>query len=66
MKELIRELVAKADLSEAQAGKVAEVVKDFVGAKLPESLRGPVLGALTGENVDSGADLLKGALGKLF
>ncbi len=66
MKELIGELMAKADLSEAQAKKVAEVLKDFVGAKMPESLRGPVLGALTGENVDSAADAIKGALGKLF
>ena len=66
MKELIGELMAKADLSEAQANKVAEVVKDFVGAKLPDSLRGPVLGALTGQNVDTAADAIKGALGKLF
>jgi hypothetical protein len=66
MKELIQTLVAKADLDEAQAAKVAEVVKDFLGEKLPEPIRGPVMGALTGENVDSAADAVKGALGKLF
>ncbi|MCC6903307.1 MAG: hypothetical protein IT377_30320 [Polyangiaceae bacterium] len=66
MKELIQQLVTKADLSEAQAAKVAEVVRDFIGEKLPEPIRGPALSALTGENVDSAADVLKGAVGKLF
>ena len=48
MKELIHNLVNKADLTEAQATKVAEVVRDYLGEKLPDPLRGPVLGALTG------------------
>ena len=52
MKELISQLVARADLSEAQAAKVAEVVKDFLAAKLPDALRGPVETALTGQAVD--------------
>lgn len=66
MKELIGTLVAKADLSEAQATKVADVVRGFLSEKLPEPLKGPVLGALTGQQVDSALDQAKGVLGKLF
>ena len=66
MKELIAQVVAKADLNEAQATKVAEVVRQFLGSKLPEALRGPVEGALTGQNVDSAVDQAKGFINKLF
>jgi hypothetical protein len=66
MKELVSQLVARADLNEAQAAKVAEVVRSFLASKLPEALRGPVDGALTGQAVDSGLDQLKGLAGKLF
>jgi hypothetical protein len=66
MKELISQLVAKADLSEAQAAKAAEVVRGFLGSKLPDALRGPVESALTGQNVDSAVDQAKGLIGKLF
>ena len=66
MKELISQLVAKADLSEAQATQVADVVRGFLSSKLPEMLRGPVDSALTGETVDSAVDQAKGLLGKLF
>ena len=67
MKELISQLVAKADLSEAQAAKVADVVKGFLAAKLPDALRGPVESALTGQAVDSAFDsAVKGLAGKLF
>lgn len=66
MKALIAELVAKADLSEAQASQVASVVKGFLANKLPEALRGPVESALTGQAVDSAVDQAKGLLGKLF
>jgi proline dehydrogenase len=66
MQELISQLVAKADLSEAQAAKVAEVVRGFLSTKLPEPLRGPVESYLTGQNVDSAVDQAKGLLGKLF
>lgn len=45
MKQLIQSLVAKADLSEAQATKVAEVVKDFLAERLPEPIRGPAMNA---------------------
>ena len=66
MKQLISQLVAQADLSEAQAAKVAEVVRGFLASKLPEVLRGPVESALTGENVDSALDQARGLVGKLF
>ena len=66
MNQLITELVAKADLNEGQAAKVAEVVRGFLASKLPEALRGPVEGALTGQAVDSAVDQAKGMLGKLF
>jgi hypothetical protein len=66
MKELISQLVTRADLSEAQAAKVAEVVRGFLASKLPETLRGPVESALTGQAVDSGVDQAKALLGKLF
>ncbi len=66
MQELISQLVAKADLNEAQAAKVAEVVRGFLGSKLPEALRGPVESALTGQAVDSAVDQAKGLIGKLF
>lgn len=66
MKQLIQSLVAKADLSEAQATKVAEVVKDFLAERLPEPIRGPAMNALTGDNVDSAVDVVKDVVGKLF
>jgi hypothetical protein len=66
MKELISQLVAKADLDEAQAAKVAEVVRGFLADQLPAALRGPVEGALTGQAVDSALDQVKGLAGKLF
>ena len=66
MKELISQLVSQADISEAQATKVAEVVRSFLTSRLPEVLRGPVESALTGENIDNAVDQAKGLLGKLF
>jgi hypothetical protein len=66
MKELISQLVAKADLNEGQATKVAEVVRGFLASKLPDALRGPVESALTGKGVDSALDQAKGLVGKLF
>lgn len=66
MKELISDLVSKADLSEAQAAKVADVVREFVASRLPDALRGPVESALTGANVSSAVDQAKGLVGKLF
>ena len=66
MKALVQELVAKADLDEAQANKVAEVVRGFLVERLPEVARGPVESVLTGANVDQAADLAKGLLGNLL
>jgi hypothetical protein len=63
MKALIAELVQKADLSDAQATKVAEVVRGFIGSKLPDAIRGPVEAALTGEKVDDAVDQAKNLLG---
>jgi hypothetical protein len=66
MKDLISQLVTKADLDETQAAKVAEVVRGFLASKLPDALRAPVESALTGQNVDNAVDQAKGLLGKLF
>lgn len=66
MKALVTELVAKADLTPEQAEKVASVVKTFVGDKLPEAVKGPILSALSGEHVDSAFDAAKNALGSLL
>ncbi len=66
MKELISKLVSEAKLSDAQANQVAEIVKKFLGDKLPEAVRGPVLNALSGEKIGDLADQAKGMLGKLF
>ncbi|MBX3185248.1 MAG: hypothetical protein KIT72_08420 [Polyangiaceae bacterium] len=66
MKELIKPLVERADLSPEQAEKAATVVRDFLSEKLPEAIRGPVLGAISGESLDNAADQAKQLLGKLF
>jgi hypothetical protein len=63
MKALIGELIQKADLSEAQAQKVAEVVKGFLGSRLPDAIKGPVESALTGDHVDDALDTAKNLLG---
>jgi hypothetical protein len=66
MKALIQELIAKADLDDAQAAKVAEVVRSFLIDKLPEIARGPVESVLTGDRVDDAFDAAKNVLGGLF
>ena len=66
MKALTGKLVEQADLSEEQAAKVANVMRDFIAEKLPEMLREPVLAALTGEHVDQGVDAARGLLGSHF
>src|SRR5690606_23321197 len=63
MKELVQKLVAQADLSEAQAQKVADVVRGFLAEKLPESVRGYVDAALTGQKVEAVADKARDLLG---
>ena len=50
-----------------QGNEMGITGKGFAGdISQPDALRGPVMSALTGENVDSAADALKGAVGKLF
>ncbi|WP_394839814.1 hypothetical protein LVJ94_23285 [Pendulispora rubella] len=66
MKALISELIAKADLNQQQAEKVAGVVRDFIGSKLPDAVRGHVEAALTGEKVDSALDAAKNAIGSFL
>lgn len=66
MKELIGTLIAKADLDQEKATKVAEVVKNFLTDKLPAPLQGPVLNAISGDSVESVASQAKNVLGKLF
>ena len=66
MKEMIATLIKKADLSEAQAAKVAEVVRQFLKDKLPDAMQGPVLSALNGDNVEDAASQAKNLLSKLF
>lgn len=65
MKELIDQLVAKAELSPDQAARVAEVVKGFLADKLPAPIKDTVLAAISAERVDSAADQAKGLLGNL-
>jgi hypothetical protein len=65
MKDLVDQLVKQAELNPEQAAKVAEVVKNFLADKLPEPIRGPVLGALSGENISAAADQAKGFLGNI-
>jgi len=66
MRAFISDLVEKADLTEEQADKVAGVLRDFLDERLPEMVRGPVLAALSGDNIDSGADVATNLLGGLF
>jgi hypothetical protein len=66
MKEMIVTLVNKADLSQEQAEKVAEVVRQFLKDKLPDAMEGPVLAALSGQNVDDAVGKAKDLFTKLF
>jgi len=66
MKDLIAKLVAQANLTEEQATRAADVLRSFLAEKLPEPLRGPVEGALTGQAVDTLVDQAKGLLGSLL
>lgn len=66
MKEMISTLINKADLSEAQAEKVADVVRQFLKDKLPDAMEGPVLAALSGDNVDNAVGQAKDLFKKLF
>lgn len=66
MKDLVAELVNKADLTEEQAHRVAAIVRGFLSARLPDAIRKPALGALSDDRRDAGVDALVGAIGKIF
>lgn len=66
MKELIQNLVDKADLTPEQAAKVAEVVRNFLGERLPEPIKGPVTAWLSGDKVETAVDKAKDLLGGLL
>ncbi len=71
MQELISKLTDKANITEEQASKVIDVVKEFVGDKLPAAIATPVLGALEGKDdlagqIAEGADGVIGKLGGMF
>lgn len=66
MKEMITTLVRDADLDQAQAEKVAEVVRQFLKDKLPDAMEGPVLAALNGDNVTEAVGQAKNLFAKLF
>lgn len=45
---------------------MAEVVRDYLGEKLPEPIRGPAMSALTGERLDDAVDAVTDVVRKLF
>ncbi|MCA9935144.1 MAG: DUF2267 domain-containing protein [Ardenticatenaceae bacterium] len=68
MDELVKVVVEKTGLPEAQAKKAAEAVVDFLKEKLPAPLASQVDAALANEEVidqvvDQAEDLLKKGLG---
>ncbi len=71
MQELIKSLTSKVDITEAQAAKVIDVVKEFVSDKLPKAIATPVMGALEGKDdlasqIAEGADGVMGKLGGML
>ncbi|HEY1011508.1 MAG TPA: hypothetical protein VGE07_02310 [Herpetosiphonaceae bacterium] len=66
MKELIAQLVEKANLSQEQAQQVADTVKGFLQEKLPAPIWGSVESFLTGDAISGAAEKAKDALGGLF
>lgn len=67
MKELIEKVVKEAKVDEATAEKVVDVVKDFLGDKLPGPIAKQVDNVLDGVDADDVNDALnmaKGLFGK--
>lgn len=67
MKELVGKLVSQANIDEATATKVINVVKDFLGDKLPGPIGNQVASALDGvkgDQVEDALDSVKGLFGK--
>ena len=52
MKELAKNLIEKANLTEEQAHHAAEAMRGFLEQKLPDAVKGSVLGFLTQERVE--------------
>ncbi|GIV97716.1 MAG: hypothetical protein KatS3mg057_2373 [Herpetosiphonaceae bacterium] len=63
MNELINRLKTQAQLSDEQANRAADVVRNFLNERLPEQLQGPVNAALSGQNVQTAAEKAHGFLG---
>lgn len=67
MKDLIEKVVKEAKVDEATAEKVVDVVKDFLGEKLPGPIAKQVENALDGVDagdVNGALDMAKGLFGK--
>jgi len=63
MDELVKAIMEKTGLPEAQARQAAQVAVDFIKEKLPEPLAGQIDNILAGGGAE---DLLKKGLGGLF
>lgn len=50
MQDLINELVNKAGLTEEQAGKSIQVIKEYIQSQLPPMMQGMVDNFLAGQN----------------
>ena len=71
MKDLVNQLTSKVDITPEQAQQVIDVVKDFLGDRLPDPLAAPVKGALEGrealaDQLAEGADGIVGKLGGML
>lgn len=64
MDELVKLVVDKVGVTEAQARQAVELVLDYLKDKLPEPIAGQVGAVLEGDT--SGLGDLTGGLGKLF
>jgi uncharacterized protein (DUF2267 family) len=64
MDELVKLVVDKVGISEAQAKQAVEIVMGFLKERLPEPIAGQIDAALEGDL--SGLTDLAGGLGKLF
>ena len=66
MNPLVQKLIDQADIDEATAGKVIDVIAKFLDEKLPSPIDEAVSKALSGldtEDVDGALDKAKGFLG---
>jgi hypothetical protein len=66
MKELMQNLMNKANLNETQATRTVDVVRNFLSEKLPAQIREPVLRAIGGTKTEGMPGAAQGATGKMF